>query len=191
MAVDLREPFRALPVLETERLLLRPLAKDDGPAVFAYSSDPEVARYTSWEPAQSLEEAQAWVDGRLERYAAGDPAPWAVVHRAEQRLIGACGFTRIYLMSGSLELEYAFAPAYWGQGLATEAAQKAIEFAFTRTPLLRVQATCLAENVGSWRVMEKVGMRLDAAVRDFIELKGRRWDLKIYAILRSEWLEKR
>lgn len=185
--VPLASIFRALPTLETERLVLRALAAEDAGAIFAYSWDPEVARYTGWEPARSIEDAQAFIDSVLRRYQAGQPAGWGVVHRADQRLIGTCGFTAYSPVSGSGFLAYALAREYWGKGLTTEAALKVIDFGFTVIGLHRVQATCLAENVASWRVMEKAGMRYEGVLKEFAFKEGKRWDVKVYSVLRSEW----
>ena len=144
--MELQNIFRALPSLETDRLMLRPLTIEDAPAVFFYARDPEVARYTGWDAARSVEDSQAFVRSVLQRYQEGKPASWAVVHLADRRLIGTCGFSAYSPISGSGFLAYALAREYWGQGLATEAARQAIEFGFTAMGLSRVQAMCIADD---------------------------------------------
>ena len=188
-SVDLASIFRALPTLETERLVLRALTAGDAEAVFAYSWDPEVARYTGWEPAASIEDAQAFIDSVLRQYHAGQPAGWGVVHRADQRLIGTCGFSAYSPISGSGFLSYALARQYWGEGLTTEAVLEVLDFGFTVMGLHRVQATCIVDNVGSWRVMEKAGMRYEGVLKGLAVKHGQRWDMKVYSVLRGEWAE--
>lgn len=185
--MQLRGVFRTLPTLETERLLLRPLTSEDAPAVFAYSQDPEVARYTGWDPARSIGDAESFLQSVLQRYRDGSPAPWGVVHRADQRLTGTCGFSAYSPVSGTGFLSYAFARPYWGQGLATEAARKAVEFGFTVMELSRIQASCAAENIGSWRVMEKAGLQKEVVLRGLFAKGDMRWDMVIYSLTRDEW----
>jgi ribosomal-protein-alanine N-acetyltransferase len=83
--------FAALPVIETERLTLRPIRRGDEADVFAYGAEPEVSRYTTWECHRSVDDARVFVDWVLGEYEHGRPARWGIVHRDDGRLIGACG----------------------------------------------------------------------------------------------------
>jgi ribosomal-protein-alanine N-acetyltransferase len=85
------------------------------------------------------------------------------------------------------ELAYALARPLWGRGLATEAARIVIEHAFRAMGAHRVEAPCVAENRGSARVMEKLGMRLEGTRRRALFHRGRYWDVELRAILRDEW----
>jgi ribosomal-protein-alanine N-acetyltransferase len=187
--VELGTIFRALPTLQTSRLILRPLTAEDSEAVFAYSQDPEVARYTGWDAARSISEAEAFVQSVLQRYGRGSPAPWGVVHRAHQQLIGTCGFSAYSPISGTGFLSYAYSRAYWGQGLATEAAVRAIEFGFTVIGLARIQAMCISENIGSWRVMEKAGLLREGILKGLGTKGPNRWDLGVYSLTRADWAQ--
>ncbi|MBX6342671.1 MAG: GNAT family N-acetyltransferase, partial [Thermomicrobiaceae bacterium] len=88
MPGDAVDAFRDLPRLETERLALRPLRLADAGDVFAYASDPEVARYTSWEPHRSIEESRAFLRQVLAAYAVGRTGTWGIVDRASGRVVG-------------------------------------------------------------------------------------------------------
>src|SRR6266568_2705768 len=84
--------FTDLPVIETERLLLRKMSPDDAEEMFAYASDPEVARYTIWDRHTSIEDSRGFLAAVQESYRCNQAAAWVVVHRADGKLIGTCGF---------------------------------------------------------------------------------------------------
>ena len=76
---------------------------------------------------------------------------------------------------------------YWGKGLATEAARAVIGWAFQTSGINRVFAYCDPRNVGSWRVMEKIGMRREGVLRSHLKWNGEYRDALYYGILRDEW----
>lgn len=85
------------------------------------------------------------------------------------------------------ELGWAFDPAVQGSGLATEAAARLLDLCFGPLGLRRVTAVCFADNVPSWRLMERLGMRREAAlVADSLHRSGRWLDSYVYAILAEE-----
>lgn len=181
--------FRELPEIETERLLLRKATIDDVPDLLVSTSDPEVARYTTWEPYDSAEEARRFLESVISNYERGEPANWGPELKENGRFIGMCGF-----MAGSWEPEYARASLgyaigreYWGRALVTEAARAAIEFGFEHLALNRIEARCVAENAASERVMQKAGMSYEGTLRDYVFRKSRYWDYKIYSILHREY----
>jgi ribosomal-protein-alanine N-acetyltransferase len=87
------------------------------------------------------------------------------------------------------EIGYVIGRKYWGEGLMTEAVKEVIRFGFERMNLNRIQATCFPENIGSYRVMEKAGMKFEGTLREQMFIKGRFQDLKLYSILRKEYYE--
>lgn len=181
--------FGELPQMQTERLLLRNVTLDDAPDLLVNASDPEVARYTTWEPYDSVEEARRFLESVISTYERGEPANWGLELKENGRFIGMCGF-----MADSWEPEYARASLgyaigreYWGRGLVTEAVQAAIQFGFEKLSLNRIEARCVAENTASERVMQKVGMSSEGTLRDYVFRKGRYWDYKVYSILRREY----
>jgi ribosomal-protein-alanine N-acetyltransferase len=176
-----------LPALETDRLRLRPLTLDDASALFVFTSDPDVARFTSWTPHRSVDDARAYLTTIIKRYDDGDLAPWGVVHRADQGLIGYCGLTEWDRDDARAELVYALARPYWGRGYAAEAARAAIAFGFERLGLNRIEATCEPENVASSRVMEKVGMTFEGVLREQVRGKSGFVDQRIYSILKRDF----
>ena len=184
-----RETFCTPPILETERLVLRPLTLTDAASIFAYASDELVARFTSWPAHRTLEDTQAFLDRVEMNRSKGEPTSWAVIDRDTGRLIGTCGFVSILESTRSAILGYAFARDVWGRGFATEAASRSIAWGFETLHFDEIEATCLRENIGSARVLEKIGMtQSENKTRPEIEYFG---TLIHYAITRSEWTKYR
>ncbi|HWA63395.1 MAG TPA: GNAT family protein [Caulobacteraceae bacterium] len=174
--------------LETPRLILRDVRETDFDDIHAYATDPEVVRYMFWGP-NTPEVTRKVLDGWLK-----DQRRWprkvvnmAAEHRADGRMIGAVRFAVIDAKTGTCDFGYSFHRAYWNQGLATEAAGAVVDLAFGRLGLRRVFATCDARNTGSWRVMEKLGMRREACFRQDTRAQDGWRDTYLYALLADEW----
>lgn len=179
--------FADLPLLETQRLILRKLRPADAADIHDYASDPQVSRFTTWDQHTSLADAHRFINFCLDRYQRREQAPWGVVLKAEDKLIGTLGFTDYAPLHHKAEVNYALSAKYWGQGLTPEALEAALTYGFGPLHLNRIEARCIPENVASARVMEKVGMKREGTLRQALYSKGTFHDLHIFAILRDEW----
>ena len=108
----------------------------------------------------------------------------AIILKDSSEVIGACSLTRTEPFQG--EIGYSLNHEYWGCGFATEAAPEMLIFAFTELNLHCVYATCRPTNIGSSRVLEKIGMKKEGHLREHRFFKGQWHDSLLYAILRSE-----
>lgn len=178
--------FASLPVLETGRLVLRPLRRQDARDIFAYAADPEVARYVLWEPHRSLADTRAWIGYVRNQYRRGLPASWAVTLRDSGRVIGTIGFMWYSETNAAAEIGYSFSRSEWNRGFATEALRAVIRSAFAALPLNRLEAQHDLRNPASGRVMEKCGMRKEGVLRQRIRNKGEFVDVALFSVLRSD-----
>jgi ribosomal-protein-alanine N-acetyltransferase len=165
--VSLAPETGEIPEIRTERLLLRAFTETDLPvwnaALFA---DPDVTRYLPIDgPLPDADLRAALARGRAHwsshRYGA-----WAVELTASGPFAGHCGLRHLD-DAGETEVYYALAKAFWGRGLATEAAAAAVDFGFERAGLSRIVAYAVPENTASTHVMEKLGMLREAEVDIF------------------------
>src|SRR5437763_5140442 len=169
--------------LTTGRLALRELEEGDWPAVLAYQSDPRYLRYYEW-TERTEEDVRAFVR-MLVGLREEEPRTkfqLAVVLREGGQLIGNCGVRVNNPAMREANIGYELDPRHWGRGYATEAARAILGFGFAELHPHRVWAECVADNVRSARVLEKLGMRREAHSREQRWYKGRRWDTRIYAI---------
>lgn len=179
--------FKDLPTLETERLILRKMTPDDAEDVFAYASELDVAKFVPWEVHRSLEDSRRFVDYVLKLYEAGKPAPWAIEWKENGKMIGTIDYVAWYPGHFRAEIGFILSKAYWGKGIAPEAARKVMEFGFERMGLNRIEAECMAENVQSQRALQKLGMRLEGISRQKYFIKGKFRDMALYSILKQEF----
>lgn len=173
---------------ETDRLILREFRDDDWREMLAYWEDPLYQRYNP-----DLPDRGGFVRDLVGEFVASqavDPRrKWqlAVVSKADGRMIGNCGIRVNDPELGEANIGYEFNPRAWSNGYATEAAAAIVRFGFEELRLRRVWAECVADNTGSARVLEKLGMRRVAHFRAHRHYKDRWWDTLIYAILDHEW----
>ena len=184
---EIRRILKNLPTLETERLILRKMTPADAKAVFAYASDPEVTRYVIWDTHRTIEDSESFLRSTVERYENAEAADWGIVRKANGRFIGGCGIVEWDLDHARAEMGYVLSREYWGQGLISEAVRAMISFGFERMVLNRIEARCMVENVASARVMEKAEMTYEGTLRKREFIKGAYRDIKLYAILKSEY----
>jgi [ribosomal protein S5]-alanine N-acetyltransferase len=174
--------------IETARLILRELREDDWPNLVAYWSDPRYQRY--YPDIEDVEGAVRDLVGVFVMSQTARPRrTWqlALVSKADGRLIGNCSIRVNEPEWREANIGYELNPRDWGHGFATEAARAILGFGFAELDLHRVWAECVADNAGSVRVLEKLGLRREAHFREHRRYKGRWWDTLIYAILDHEW----
>jgi [ribosomal protein S5]-alanine N-acetyltransferase len=155
--------------IETERLRIRSFRPDDWRAVHAYASDAATMTYIDDEP-MTEEQARAFVAAQT-----GDEArSLALVLRADDVPIGHLVF-HPWFAHRTHEIGWVLHERVRGRGYATEGAGALLRHAFESLDLHRVIATCQPENVASWRVMEKLGMRREAHFRQCIHRDDGTW----------------
>jgi [ribosomal protein S5]-alanine N-acetyltransferase len=180
-----------IPLLQTERLILRPFCMADAPEVQRLAGDRAIADTTLNIPHPYEDGmAEEWIGTHGEEFAAGRGVTWAVVQKLDRSLVGAIGFITI-VARHQAELGYWMGKPYWNSGFCTEAGQSVLRFAFEQLSLVRVHARYLSRNPASGRVMQKLGMRHEGTLRQH----GRKWDkledLELYGVLREEWTQRR
>ncbi len=175
------------PVLETERLILRPFVGDDAPTVEELAGDPEVAGPTLNIPhPYPAGLAAQWIASHPGNAARGEVYTFAIERKADGTLLGAISAT-LAPRHCRAELGYWLGRPYWGQGYTSEAARRVTAFCFEELGLHRVQATCYIGNVASARVMEKAGMRREGVLRGYTRKGDTYRDTAMYALLRADY----
>ncbi len=185
----MKKHFVNLPVLETKRLILRPVQADDYKAVFDFASDPDVAKYTSWDAHKTIEDSKVLVRFITKRYADNKPSNWAVILKENNQLIGVCGFVSYYSANKRAEIAFAIRKDCWNKGYMTEGVAKTIEFGFNEIKLNRIEAYCDAENDASAKVLEKCGMKCEGILKQYAYKGSSFRDMKSYAVLAGEYFK--
>ena len=149
-------------VIETDRLLLRPLTAADAEAEFVWLSDPEVNRFMPYNLYTSVEQAREWLR-TVEQ--CQDEYHFGFVRREDGLLVGAGSIGpkdgRPYALAEGWEFGYNLRRDCWNQGYATEATRAMIDFAHREFGVNTFYANHAIANPASGRVMEKVGCTFD------------------------------
>jgi [ribosomal protein S5]-alanine N-acetyltransferase len=151
---------------KTARLILRPIAKSDAPAVFAgYAQDPEVLRFLSFRPHRTLSDTRAYIE-RCTAARGNRSCTYVLIGRADRRLLGAFDLRRPE--PHRLGFGYALARAHWGRGLMTESLVAVVDWGMRQDEIWRIGDICDVENLASARVMQKAGLDREGVLRRWI-----------------------
>lgn len=148
------------PILESQRLILRPLYIADLPHVFKWTGDPEVARFMIYPQYNSTADGLLWMAGL---YKEEKQLDYGFVLKETGELIGSGGMY-YQKMGGKRDLDDTWGIGYnlrhdvWGKGIATEAMETILNYARKNFEVKKIGGTFALENNGSRRVMEKLGM---------------------------------
>lgn len=178
--------------LTTKRLVLREIRSEDWVDARVLDSDPIVVRYQS----NDVVDEAATREFLAKSIAAQAESPrkvfdLAVTEVGDDRYLGRCGLAIRRVEHKEAELWFNLRRDRWGTGIATEATGALLDFAFGELGLHRVYGDCDPRNVGSARVMEKLGFKREAHLRENWWLKGEWCDSLIYAVLEQEWRGRR
>jgi|GEM_PF-333579 [ribosomal protein S5]-alanine N-acetyltransferase len=145
------------PILETQRLILRPLCVGDAEEIYHnWACDPEVAKFMTWSVHENVQFTRDWLVDVEKRIDGDEAYDWGFVRKADHALIGSGG---IYYKEdrGMFTLGYNIMKSCWNQGYMTEAAAEILEFATKVLHQNKLFAYHAKDNLNSGKVMEKVG----------------------------------
>jgi RimJ/RimL family protein N-acetyltransferase len=143
------------------RLLLRkPCINDIAPA-FALFSDPDTARFNPAGPHRSMDETEAMVERWIRQWEDHHFGSWIIsLKEMPSEMIGFGGLScKVIGETERINLGYRFATRVWGQGLATELAQAALEYGFNTQGFPEIWATARQDHAVSRHILEKIGMQ--------------------------------
>lgn len=146
-------------VLETERLVLRRLCREDQASLNKMLQDPEVMY--AYAHAFTDQEAREWLERQLERYRQYGFGLWAVILKETGEFIGQCGLTMQECEGKQvLEVGYLFCKEFWHQGYASEAARACRDHAFEILKAEEVYSVIRDNNTASQNVAKRNGMKI-------------------------------
>ncbi len=149
--------------IETSRLILRPLEKNDAERLFLLDSNPEVMKYVGQLVLSKAEESEKVIEKIQQQYAENGIGRYAVVEKESGLLIGWSG---LKLFTGKInnhenfyELGYRFLPEFWGKGYATESSKAFLDAGFNVMNLKVIYAYAHSRNDASNHTLQKLGFQ--------------------------------
>lgn len=140
----------------TERLTLRRFVIDDYKDMFTFASNPEVVKYLSYKPHESPKHTRTLLESWVKGYESNQTYNWAIEY--DEKLVGSISVVEIDNRCFSCHLGWQLDIPYWNKGIMTEAANAIVDYLFNKVGFDRISSGCDTRNIGSYRVMEKIGM---------------------------------
>ena len=182
--------FTDFPRIETERLILRQIQASDADALFALFSEGDVMEFSGGKvPHQTVEETRAFIRQLQGWYERHEGIEWGITRKGDDTVIGTCGFYSFDERFYRAETGYELHPAYWRQGIMSEALRAIVAFAFTTIGLHRIEAVVDEGNDRSTGILRKFGFTHEGTLRQRVFFRDRFWNEHHFGLLKDEWKE--
>ncbi len=172
------------PTLETERLLLREIKKEDAQGIFNCFSNNDVTQFYGQDTLESVEQAEQFVEFFSKIHMEKRGIRWGVEIKGNAGIIGTIGFNAWLPKHKRAEIGYEIHPDYWRNGYTTEAITSVLSYGFKELDLTRVGAVVFIENEASNKLLTKIGFQQEGILRDYMYQNGKAHDTYIYSLLR-------
>lgn len=175
--------------LETQRLILRQLTKEDYKAAFEnWLTEESTAKYMKYSPCKSLSEAEAMLKDIIKQCDGESRFFWGIEKKESN---GIFGIVLLSAEDGIGRLAYCIGEKFWGKGYGTESVKAVIRFAFDDIRLQRVEGFHSDENMASGRVMSKCGLKYEGFAREkYVAYDGKAHDCCLYGLSKTEYMGK-
>ncbi|PUZ26277.1 GNAT family N-acetyltransferase [Chitinophaga parva] len=180
-------PMKDLPVLKNGTLVLRAIRDDDTDALFRLFREEAVTRYMDIDSFASITQATELIRFLRQKWRKGQSMRLAITLRGQDKLIGTIGLHHIQLHHYKAELGYELLPAYWGQGIMTNALDLLLQYAYGQMDLNRIEAFVEPTNEPSLKLLLRLGFHYEGRLRDNFHEKGRFTDALLYSLLRKDY----
>lgn len=172
------------PILETERLQLREIVKEDAHSIFHCFSNHDVTRYYGQDTLTNIEQAEPFIAFFAKSYKENRGIRWGIEIKGKKEMIGTIGFNVLSLKHKRAEIGYELHPDYWGNGYATEAISKVIAYGFSELGLTRIGAIVFIENNKSNQLLTKLGFEKEGILKNYMYQNGVAYDTNIYSLIK-------
>ncbi len=178
--------LKYFPVIETSRLDLIEIEQVHLPDIFELLSDDNVTEYYNINTLIIEFEAQNFIDWFQLRFKDKLGVRWGIALKGEKKIIGTIGFNN-FKKEHRANIGYDLQYKYWNKGYMTESLNAVIEFGFNVLKVNRIEAEVMPGNIGSERVLEKLGFAKEGILRQWMYWNGNHHDMSMYSLLKKEW----
>jgi ribosomal-protein-alanine N-acetyltransferase len=176
------------PQLETDRLVLRELTLDDAEFYFRHFNITEIVKGCCFPGPKSLDAAREELELYcINPFKENSGIRWGIVMKGNNELIGTCGFTHWWKNEHRGEIGYDLNPAYWRQGIMTEALNAILKYGFESMDLNKIQALIDSENVRSQKLILRLGFKKQSVLPQNSVFEGQPRDEVCFSLMREEW----
>ena len=179
--------FESFPELNTPRLLLRQITQEDDKSLLEVLSDEDTCKYLTHNAVNNIENIKRMIAGMQRFFDEKQRIRWGIAQKTDNTIIGHCGFFDIDKFNCCAEISYCLKSGTWGQGIMTEAVDAMLRFGFEDYGFNRIVAKVMTDNIGSIKVLQKLGFVQEGVLRESLYKNGQYHDLICFSILKSEY----
>jgi len=177
------------PQLETTRLILRACLATDAQLIMDLRSDPRVLSYMDTAAFTSIDQAQKFVDQKIEDWKNAKGISWVITLKADKSAIGDITYWRIMAKDHRAEIGYSLKPEYWQKGYMTEALTTILQWGFQTLGLHSVLADINPHNSASRNLLQKVGFEKEGYLKENYYFNGQYLDSEIYGLTEKKFIK--
>ncbi len=174
------------PVIETERLTLKPLAIDDSDSLLEIFSDPEVMRYWNTAAWAEIKDSLGFINESNDSMQRQEALILGVYLKSTGELVGKCMVFSYDKESKRAEIGFGLGRSCWGQGYISEAGEALVQYGFNSLGLRRIEAEIDPDTLSSAKALEKLGFSREGLLRQRWEVNGVVSDSAMYGRLVSD-----
>ncbi len=175
------------PELRTERLFLRAITREDGPALFRIRSDKGIMQHIGRPLAGTLKDAVDLIDRALNDQAENNGISWAITLKDHPTLIGTIGYYRLKKEHYRGEVGYALHSDHWRKGLMTEALLAVVACGFERLGFHSIEADTDPRNAASNALLRSCGFVREGLFKENFFWNGEFLDSAVYSLLKTNF----
>ena len=173
--------------IETQRLILKEYRKEDTAEYFNLTSCKQVWQYSTFTPLSDIAKSEQQLTEIIQNYSITGCGFMALREKASNRYIGEAGIIHYNENTNRCEIGYNLLPQFWKKGFATEITLSLVKYAFETMLAERIEALVIQDNIGSCRVLEKAGFRLEGVLRNFNKHGGLYRNVCYYGIISEDY----
>ncbi|MBQ4835764.1 GNAT family N-acetyltransferase [Pseudoalteromonas luteoviolacea] len=174
-------------VIETERLILKALSKQDAGDLFTIFSDFEVMKYWNTAPWGSIEQADCFIAKSIDAHKNNTEITLGIYWKETGELLGKIMLFSYDKTSRRAEIGFGISRDFWGKGIVSEAGQALIEHAFNHLGLRRIEAEIDPDNISSSKALERLGFQKEGVLKQRWEINGVVSDSAIYGLIAPQY----
>jgi ribosomal-protein-alanine N-acetyltransferase len=178
--------FESFPALETERLVLRDFTNEDASDFFRVRSNPAVMKYLDIEVHKTVADSIKMIERIHDSFSDKTGINWVIEEKGTKAFTGYCCFHRLMRANARAEIGYALRPEYWRKGIAKEAINALVNFAFNKLSVHGIEANVNPENISSKKLLGKLGFKREAFFREYHLSNKKFTDSEIYCLIESD-----
>jgi ribosomal-protein-alanine N-acetyltransferase len=177
--------FTPFPELETERLILRRMGKDDAPEMFFFRSDSSVMKYIGREPAKTMKDAEGFIEKIETGINDNSAIMWGITLKENsKKMIGTICFWNIQKENYRAEIGFLLHPEHWRKGIMKEAINLVLDYGFNKMNLHSIEGRIHPDNIASSSVLESTGFKKEGFLKEDFYFRGEFLDTIIYSRLK-------